>query len=73
MDNVGVQLKLYGNRKENQMILSSRPVKNSNGKMVVNRVIWTNNIDGTVRQLWEVLYDGKVVNITFDGLYKKQE
>lgn len=73
IDNVGVQLKLYGNRKGNQMILSSKPVRNNDGKMVVNRVTWTSNTNGTVRQLWEVLHDGKVANIAFDGLYKKQE
>lgn len=73
IDNVGGQLKLYGNKKGNQMILSSKGAKNSKGIIVVNRVTWTDNDDGTVRQLWEVLHDGKVANIAFDGLYKKRE
>ena len=41
--------------------------------MVVNRVTWTKNANGTVRQLWEVLINDKVDNIAFDGLYKKIE
>ena len=73
IDSGGAQLKLYGNKKGNQMILASKAVKNKNGKMVVNRVTWTNNADGTVRQLWEVLINDKVDNIAFDGLYKKIE
>lgn len=73
IDNAGAHLKLYGNKKGNQMILSSKGVKNSDGKMVVNQITWTDNLNGTVRQLWEVLHDGKVVNVAFDGLYKKQK
>ena len=73
IDNGGAQLKLYGNKKGNQMILSSKAIKNKNGKMVVNRVTWTKNANGTVRQLWEVLINDKVDNIAFDGLYKKIE
>jgi len=71
VDNSGTNLKLIGNRTENQMILSSEPYINASGNAVVNRITWTLNNDKSVRQLWEILQDGKVVNTAFDGLYRK--
>jgi len=39
---------------------------------VVNRITWTPNDDGSVRQLWEVLnVTENKWTIAFDGLYKK--
>lgn len=71
VDNSGTHIKLKGNRVGNQMILSSDEFTHTDGKMYTNRVTWTLNKDGTVRQLWEILEENKVVNIAFDGLYKK--
>lgn len=71
IDNAGTQLKLYGNRTGNQMILSSEPFEREDGKAYVNRITWTANADGSVRQLWEVLQGEEVVQVAFDGLYKK--
>ena len=73
IDNAGTHLKLKGNRIGNQMILSSDEFMHTDGKNYVNRITWTSNEDGTVRQLWEVLQNGKVVNVAFDGLYRKEE
>lgn len=72
IDNAGAQLKLYGNRNGNQMILTSEPFKRPDGELYVNRITWTSNQNGTVRQLWEVLKAGEVVQVVFDGLYKKK-
>ncbi len=55
----------------NQMILSSDPF-DRDGKMLTNRITWTANEDGTVRQLWEILEGEKVVNTAFDGIYRKE-
>ncbi|NAS11169.1 hypothetical protein GTQ38_04105 [Flavobacteriaceae bacterium R33] len=71
IDNQGSHLKLKGNRKGNQMILSSDEFTHTDGKTYVNRITWTMNEDGTVRQLWEVLHQGEVANVAFDGLYKR--
>jgi len=71
VDNSGSVLKLKGNRIKNQMILTSDPFKRADGKSYVNRITWTSNEDGTVRQLWEVLSGAKVITVAFDGLYKK--
>jgi len=38
-----------------------------------NRISWTLNKDGSVRQLWETITDNKDITIVFDGLYKKVE
>ncbi|MDX1315011.1 MAG: hypothetical protein R3356_05865, partial [Eudoraea sp.] len=72
IDNAGTQLKLYGNRKGNQMVLASEPFKGQDGDMYVNRITWTANDDGTVRQHWEILKGDTVVQVAFDGLYKKR-
>ncbi|MBT8183525.1 MAG: hypothetical protein KJN76_01690 [Eudoraea sp.] len=73
IDNSGNHLKLRGQRQGNQMILASEEFMRPDGKAYVNRITWTANDDGTVRQLWEVLQNEKVVNIAFDGLYSKVE
>lgn len=71
IDNSGNHLKLKGKRVGNQMILASDEFTRPDGKAYVNRITWTANEDGTVRQLWEVLQGDKVVSSSFDGLYTK--
>ncbi|MEX0291334.1 MAG: hypothetical protein AB3N14_19680 [Flavobacteriaceae bacterium] len=71
VDNAGNQLKLKGKKVGNQMILSSDEFKRNDGLLYVNRITWTANDDGSVRQLWEVLQKDSVVSVAFDGLYKK--
>jgi hypothetical protein len=72
VDSSGNVLKLSGNRQGDQMILSSEPFMNAQGVSSVNRITWTLNKDGSVRQLWELLQDGKAVQVVFDGLYRKK-
>lgn len=55
------------------MILSSDRFKDKEGNWNINRITWTANDDGSVRQLWEVLQDGKVTQVLFDGLYSKKQ
>ena len=71
LDNQGGFLKLAGNRIGNQMILKSIPAENAQGDEVTQQVSWTNNEDGSVRQLWEILTKGKDTQVAFDGLYQK--
>ena len=73
VDNSGTHLKLKGNRKENQMILFSDEFTHTDGQKYTNRITWTLNNNGSVRQLWEVLQDDKVINVAFDGLYTMTE
>jgi hypothetical protein len=47
--------------------------ENQQGQMVMNRVTWYDNEDGTVRQHWQQSSDkGKTWTTAFDGLYKKK-
>ena len=73
VDSTGSHLKLKGKRVGNKMILSSEAFENDKGMMTRHRITWTANKDGTVRQLWEVLQGDKVVNVAFDGQYRKME
>lgn len=70
VDNAGAVLKLKGNREDDQMVLTSDEFE-KDGKTYRNRITWTKNDDGTVRQLWEVLENDGMVSIAFDGLYQK--
>ena len=72
VDNSGSHLKLKGDKKGNQMILSSDEFTHTDGNKYTNRITWTANKDGSVRQLWEILKEGKVVNVAFDGLYQRE-
>lgn len=73
LDNQGGVLKLVGQLSGKQMILQSAAVTNDKGQMVVQRISWTHNQDGSVRQLWQVLSDGKVSQTAFDGIYRQAE
>ncbi len=73
VDNQGGSLHLKGNRTGNKMILRSDELKNQKGEPFYHRVTWTKNKDGTVRQLWETITNGKNTAVAFDGLYKKNQ
>lgn len=72
IDNQGGSLHLKGERKGNLMILRSDELVNADGKPFFHRITWTNNSDGTVRQLWETINEGSEIQILFDGLYTKK-
>lgn len=73
VDNQGQSLHLKGNKLGNQMILRTDDESNAEGKSFYHRVTWTDNKDGTVRQLWETIAEDEKVTIAFDGLYKRIE
>ena len=65
-------LLLSGNLEKGNMVLWSDVMKNQKGEPYRNRITWTPNADGTVRQHWEMTKDeGKTWATLFDGLYKK--
>ena len=73
VDNQGASLHLKGNKIGNQMILKTDDAVNKDGNIFNHKVTWTDNKDGTVRQLWETITktdDGETVVVAFDGLYK---
>jgi hypothetical protein len=73
VDNSGLRLNLTGKFDDGHMQLSGNRV-NPQGESVVDRITWTPNEDGSVRQLWEVSKDdGETWQALFDGLYKRVE
>ncbi|MBC8756591.1 hypothetical protein H2O64_18105 [Kordia sp. YSTF-M3] len=73
IDNKGGSLHLKGNRVGNEMILQSDEVTSPKGQKYVNRVTWTLNENGSVRQHWETSGDQKTWATVFDGLYVKEK
>lgn len=73
LDNQGGNLQLEGEWNGSAMVLQSKPGKNPQGQLQIDRITWTPNADGTVRQLWEASVDGGVTwTVAFDGLYRKK-
>ena len=68
----GVPLVLEGGLVEGEMVLSGESTDQA-GATVLNRVTWTPNPDGTVRQHWQQSRDGgKSWTDAFDGLYRRK-
>ena len=73
VDNQGGFLLLDGNFENGKMVLKSQPAPDRQGRMVINRVSWTPQENGTIRQHWEVSSDeGNSWRTVFDGRYKKE-
>jgi len=72
IDNQGASLHLKGSKIGNQMLLKTEKEANKAGQLFFHRVTWTDNEDGTVRQLWETVTNENVT-VVFDGLYKRKE
>ena len=73
VDNSGLRLDLAGKFDDGHMQLSGNRAS-PQGESVVDRITWTPNEDGTVRQLWEVSKDGgETWQALFDGLYKRAQ
>lgn len=72
VDNQGGSLLLSGKLENGKMVLWSDVMKSQKGEPYRNRITWTPNADGSVRQHWEITKDeGKSWTTLFDGLYKK--
>ena len=69
MDATGLVLDLYGNVVDGAMVMSG-VVEPGN----VERITWTPNADGSVRQHWQQSPDGGATwATTFDGLYRRRQ
>jgi hypothetical protein len=68
VDKQGNLLLLEGAFTDGRMVLQG-----AQGK-TLNRITWTPNQDGTVRQVWESSTDqGKTWQVAFDGLYRRKD
>jgi hypothetical protein len=67
VDKQGNLLLLEGGIEDGAMVLSGAQ------GAALNRITWTPNKDGSVRQLWETSADqGKTWQTAFDGLYRRK-
>lgn len=72
VDSAGGVLDLYGNLVDGNMVLSGETPL-AGGKRQTERITWTPNPDGSVRQHWEQSTDGgKTWTTAFDGLYRRK-
>ena len=66
----GLALHLTGGLNETGQMVLSGATKQTDGSVVLERITWTPNDDGTVRQHWEQSRDdGETWATAFDGLY----
>lgn len=74
VDNTGTVLHLTGGlNAAGRMVLSGERI-NPQGETVMDRITWTPNEDGSVRQHWEVSADAEETWSTlFDGTYVRME
>ena len=73
VDSSGGRLDLVGGLVDGKMVLEGdTPASAPGAPPVKNRISWTPQPDGVVRQLWETSSDGgKTYTAAFDGLYHK--
>ena len=65
----GLILRLTGGLEDGSMVLSGE--RTSGGETLRDRITWTPDPDGGVRQLWEVSRDGgRSWSVAFDGRYR---
>lgn len=70
IDYAGNPLYGDGGLVDGNMVLSGHGF-DAKGNKITNRITWTPNDDGSVRQHWQTSVDGKEWTTVFDGLYKK--
>ncbi|HET9343998.1 MAG TPA: hypothetical protein VFO25_13905 [Candidatus Eremiobacteraceae bacterium] len=69
VDSTGLLLRLDGGLVDGKMVLSGKRV-NRAGKLVTDRIVWTPEANGDVRQVWDFTSDdGKTWQNVFDGTY----
>jgi hypothetical protein len=69
----GMVLELSGGLDAQGRMVMTGPSSAPN-EAALNRIVWTPNSDGTLRQFWEVSRDGgKTWSVVFDGRYTRKE
>ena len=71
VDSSGLLLVLEGGLSEGQMVLEGTSV-GRDGTAVRQRITWTPNADGSVRQLWEATGEDGTRRVVFDGTYTRR-
>ena len=71
VDNGGLVLLLEGGLRDGRMVLEGE-TRDAAGQAVRNRITWTPNEDGSVRQHWEVAGKEGQWTTSFDGRYVRR-
>jgi hypothetical protein len=71
VDSSGLLLLLEGGLRDGKMVLEGETV-GSDGKITKQRITWTPNSDGSVRQLWESTDPTGHWVVAFDGQYTRK-
>ena len=71
VDNSGTLLTLEGGLIEGRMVLVGESI-GADGQKSKQRITWTPNSDGSVRQLWESSNLQGGWTVVFDGLYRRR-
>jgi len=71
VDNQGLLLLLEGGLRDKSMVLEGESI-GASGKPSQQRITWTPNADGSVRQHWEASDDSGKWTTVFDGKYTRQ-
>ncbi len=73
VDSTGSLLLLEGGLEDGRMVLSGVAPTDAADRLDRQRITWTPNADGTVRQHWEVSTDeGATWTTAFDGEYRRR-
>lgn len=71
VDTSGSMLELTGGIENGNMVLQGQSPSPDGKGQTTQRITWTPNSDGTVRQLWDSTQDGQTWTVMFDGLYAR--
>lgn len=71
VDSTGLLLLLEGGIVDGKMLLEGQTT-GADGKLTKQRITWTPNADGSVRQLWESAEPGGEWKVAFDGKYTRK-
>lgn len=73
VDNTGLLLTIEGGLRDGSMVMTGTRARQTPQGEVLDRISWTPNEDGTVRQVWEVSADeGGSWRVIFDGTYRRK-
>lgn len=71
VDNGGLLLTIEGGIRDGKMVMEGQ-TRGKDGQPVKQRITWTPNADGTVRQFWESTDAKGNWTTAFDGIYSRQ-
>jgi hypothetical protein len=72
VDNTGTLLLIEGGVRDGRMVMEG-PGAGPDGKPATQRITWTPNADGTLRQVWESRGANGVWSVVFDGTYTRSK